>query len=392
MSVVPAITIGGVALERVISVEITKGVSKRFDRVVIKIGNIAGAKTNSYSQFSTIVITNNTYTLFYGRVVETKPLVNNILEITGEDISAKLADREVNESYSAKSINYIITDATYGVMPIYLPAITLTNVTNVTNVISKDFYRVSLMDVLIYLSDVASIDGYDFYINSSGDLHFYPSKTIDSEVTVRNTGVGANLLTWEFPYEGSAIYNRVTVYGDTTVPVLSQVNDQASQELYGIKDMPAIINPTIKTNVDAKERGRRALREHANPYRVGILTVKSSVVESVRPGELIAVDIANSGVSSASYLVLEMTMQYPQNKTKIRVNEWHTAVADILSEMMKTLRKVDIRSVDTTDIINVAHAFDIFTGLTPVVDDPPTQGGIGPYLVGTAIIGYSTAG
>lgn len=391
MSIMPTVTIGGIAVPHLISINIVRGVSRRYDKATIVISNVNGGKTNSYSHFSSVLITNNSQTLFSGRLLDTSPYLHQTLRILAEDKSAQLADREVNVSYlfpEPKSVNFVITDSVYGIMPNYLPSVTLTNVQNVTTLISKSFYRLSILDVLIYLADISSTSGYDFYIDQNNDLHFFPAGSVSSGLTIKNNGSLANVISWEFPFEGTTIYNRITVYGNPDVPVAAQVNDLTSQSLYGIKEMPAIIDTTINTNIEAKYLANRILIQHANPIQTGIFTVRASIVESLRPGQLITVNIIGSGVASTQYVVMEMTMSYPSNKVVIRTNEWYTSISDIIANIFKELRKTSIASISIGNLGIIISSFGAVVPASPALKAVVAQN-TGTFLVGTATVGFS---
>jgi len=337
-----SVWINGVEIDKVISTEIERGVSKRFDRCTIVIANPGGSRTGTYQPNQDVeIVTWDAAVLFAGRLVSSRPTEKQRIEVKADDYSVKLIDRQVDKTYDAVAITTIIQD----LIDTYYSDITYTNVATIAKTVSARFNNISVQDCLIYLADIAYTNGADFYIDENKDLHFYESQTRDSGITLRNAPYPANLTQWDFPEEANAIYNKVTGSGNF-YPFTYTAEDATSQTSYGLREMPLLIEQRARTLQDVIDKVDRTLLRYKEPYRTGILTVKASTAQDVRPGELVNVDISTSGISSGSYMVTGMTITYPNQKAKVRVSEWHTDLMDVWAELIKEIRRTSFRAIE----------------------------------------------
>ena len=347
-------TINGVTITGITSMDVTRSLGERVWIANLNLENKNGYRTGAHQAFQPVQIGINGTTLFVGRINKIDPGRQHHL-ITGcENYSARLLDRIVqSETYSGVSIYNIITQAVTGLIPKYLPSLTTTNVINNTatsQTITKTFSKMTVMECLQYLGDVASTLGYDFWVDNNLDLHFSERRATDSGLTLTNTGTSKNVVDWSWSEKDAKdIFNKVTVYYGSGGASSIERNDLNSQTQYGIREYPPITDETISTVAQANAVGDRLLNKYANPYREGIITVKTNAsILALNPSDLVTINLTNSGISQgntfpwtfpvlfgAKFIIIEVKHMFPAWKSEIKVSEYQKDIVSMFSKLLR---------------------------------------------------------
>lgn len=350
--------IGTTVVDKIINVEIIRGLGERVWIATVDMENKNGRRTKTFQAFQGMQIDINGVTVLKGRINKIDPTRQHHLIVGGENYSAYLLDRVIQlESYIGKSIYTIITDGSIGLIPKYLPSLTTTNVANDANtatIITHVFEKQTVMECLQFLGEIASTIGYDFYVDNSLDLHFEPRRVIDSGLVFTNVGVNKNVVDWKWKdKEARDIFNKIYVYYGASGASSVQRNDLSSQATYGIREYPPITDTTITTISDANAVGDRIITKYANAYKEGTLICKTSTsMLDLNPGSLITIDLIGAGIQNSvfpwtfpitfsaangiQYIVMEVKHSFPAFRTEIKVSEYQK---DITNFFVKLLRK-----------------------------------------------------
>jgi hypothetical protein len=131
--------------------------------------------------------------------------------LEGRDYSARLMDMTI------KPIVYTNTEVSEIVKNIIsvnsIPDITVNNVLTTSTTLKRiSFAQTPAFDGITQLANLASQEGYIFYVDTDKDLHFEPRTTSDSGVTLNNQN--QNLLSTDYDKSRQGMANIVYVYGD----------------------------------------------------------------------------------------------------------------------------------------------------------------------------------
>ena len=359
--------INNITVENVVSLDVIRSLGERVWTTNIDMENINGNRTNKYQMFQGIQVDVDEVTLLKGRTNKTNVNQQHHLFVAGENYSSYLNDRIVqNENYTGVSIYDIITKVGTGLISKYVPQINIANVANDANtqkLITKTFEKQTVMECITYLASVASVSGYDFYVDNNIDLHFQEHKSIDSGIILTNVGENKNVLSWDWKEkEGRDIYNKVFVYYGVGGTASVERNDLNSQTNYGVREYPPITDTTISTVAAANIIGDRILNKYSNAYREGTITCKTTTAMlSLNPGDLVSLALVGSGIAGSvfpmqfsfefsgpfgpQYMVMEVKHSFPKFMSEIRVSEYQRDVISLLTSGLRNTK--DIKTVLT---------------------------------------------
>jgi len=274
---------------------------------------------------------------FFGGTVATKEIrligKRRIYRITGQDYNvdptAQLVGRLAPKNYVAQTEQQIIDD----LFSTYLPDIDTSTYVESSGVLSTlNWTRQSLDKVM---DELAGIFEKNWYIDHQKKLHYFTPTTGTAPFKLSSSPVGITHIGYNrFRYLENAreLHNRVTVVGDTTVPVVETRQDAASGALYGWYDWK-IVDPNIDTAAWAQAVGDAELAISAWPKAWGQLTLHQ---EGLIIGQ--KVHIYNHGRN---------------------VNEWYTIQKLMMRLINNTTEEITIDYGDySPDLIDILLAID----------------------------------
>lgn len=251
---------------------------------------------NIYMDYATEATTK----VFRGRIEKVSPQ-NNVIKIIGRSESKQLLDVTVTKSYENQETSSILTD----LFDTYASEFTYSNVSVSSTNVTVNWYQKSFLECVNELCNVA---GFDFYVDSSLDAHYFESGSINNqtEAVVHDS----NLLdVGEFAYDQSLIKNRVIVYGDQIegLDIIATSEDTSSQTTYGIKEL--IVNDkNIKTQTQAQERADYELNLYKNPPLTGEVT--SVGLATIQPGEKVRISAPQSNLQPTYYKIVKYRHEF----------------------------------------------------------------------------------
>lgn len=203
---------------------------------------------------------------------------NYTLELIGSHYQSKILDVTVTEEYNGEAscdeilINLINT---------YLPGYTYTNVASSSVNPTIKWSNKPLGDCIIDLCDQA---GFDAYIDSDKDFHFFEKESIENtnDAIVWNDNL-LNIVS--FGADNLDIRNRIIVYGEdeTGLPIVYQADDTASQSTNGIKEK-IVKDSSIRKYDAAKELGDALLATEKSKANKGEL--RCLLMPYLKPGDM----------------------------------------------------------------------------------------------------------
>jgi len=279
--------------------EITDGATDTIGNFSFKVDNSSEAYTGVWTGNEILNVyidyaTSATSLRFRGRIEKVSYQDTNII-IKGRSESSKLLDIAVTKSYSNIETSIILKD----LFDAYGTDFTYNNTGTSTTNITVNWYQKPFWECVLELCNAA---GFDCYIDSSLDCHYFESGSIDNttECVVHESNI---FEVGDFAYDYSLIKNRVIVYGakQEEIPVISTSENTTSQTDYGIKEL--IINDSsITTTTQAQERADYELAISKDPPLVGEVT--SLGLATIQPGERIRISAPLSNLSPGYYKIL----------------------------------------------------------------------------------------
>ena len=208
-----SMTIGGEAISNASSVEVNDSATDLVPTFSIVLPNTKGAYTSYFSLDENVQVSLDTGS---GYVLSLNGYIDSIdsqqfgkIILGGKGYMGKLQAPITNDVYDSKEVSWIITDATSG-LGRYLTqyGITTTNVSvTATTLASQKFLGISVFDAVKQLADIV---GYDYWVDTSKDLHFAAKSAASSGV---NLVYGVDVIKYEYITDYKENYNSITVYG-----------------------------------------------------------------------------------------------------------------------------------------------------------------------------------
>lgn len=346
--------VDGANINNIISTKVKKTIDNMAWQSETLLENKSGYRSNDFVTGQDLEVEIDGTILLKGEVSDVDLSKQHLLKIVGYNYTDDLNKRYVTSSFTSKSIYYAITDAVDGLIPNFTPGITTTNVANDVNTqqtFTKDFDEDSVSDALSWLGNLASSLGYIYYIDNDKDLHFYERKSVDSGITLTNTGANRSVLSWKWRnYSGDDLYNRIRVIG-TGVDVTR--NDISSQSFYGIREHPPITDLGITTTAAANEVGDNLLDKFANPGKNIDLKISTNTsagdIFGLEPGDLVRVTLVGSGISGDNpfpwtfpmffdptlKMIQSIEHQFPQFVTTLKLTDYYKDLSTLITSTTK---------------------------------------------------------
>ncbi len=222
---------------------------------------------------------------------------------------------EGNHRYHSELLDITVTEEFSGVagdnvlkslISTYLSGYTTTNIASTTVTITKKWENVPFYDAVV---DICNLCGFDSYIDTDADWHFFKRESI----TVINDAIvqGVNLISVEGLTDDIVdVRNKVQTISEDSegLPILYTSENSASQSTYGIKEQ-IIKDTNIATEGEAKEVAD-AIRQDS-PESRGSAT--SFFLPFVTPGGFMW--IVDPPDIHAQYRIVKITHKIPNQIT-----------------------------------------------------------------------------
>ena len=221
--------------------------------------------------------------------------------LRGRTDSKQLLDITVTQAYDEIATSTILED----LFDTYATDFTYNNVAAETTEVTVNWYQKPMLECIQELCNTA---GYDFYIDSSLDAHYFESGSVNNTT---DAIVHENNLfeVGDFAYDQSLVKNRVIVYGANIggLPLFKTAEDTTSQTSYGVKEL-IIDDSNITTETQCQERANYELSISKDPPRVGDIT--SLGLATIQPGENIQISAPESNLNPGYYKIMRYKHEF----------------------------------------------------------------------------------
>lgn len=156
-------------------------------------------------------------------------------------------------------------------------------------------------NIMEMLNTLTTEDGFMSYIDSEMDLHYEPAGQTFAPFDINDETTP--VVGYDIDRDYDRITNRVTVQGARDIQVI--VSDNASIQFYGLSSREdAIVDDTIQTQREARQRGEKELEDLAWHDSALSFEIADRAFEQVRVGELIPISWNDEDIDG-EYIVSE---------------------------------------------------------------------------------------
>jgi len=281
------------------SAEIVDGVTDTIGNFEIEIDNSDESRTgiwtgNEVFNFYCDYATSATTKRFRGRI-EKVSYQDYKIKVIGRAESVKLLNVTVTQSYEGEETSVVLKD----LFDKYATDFTYSNVNTSTTNVTFNWYQKPFWECV---QDLCHSAGFDAYIDSSLDCHYFESGTVDNstEAVVHESNL---IEVGDFANDYSLIKNRVIVYGAEIedMPLFKTAEDSDSISENGVKEL-IIKDTNITTETQCQERADYELSLSKDPPLVG--DVSSIGLATIQPGERIRISAPNSNLPPSFYKII----------------------------------------------------------------------------------------
>lgn len=290
-------------------------------------------------------------TLRFRGIIEKVSYQENKIKLSGRSDAFKLLDVTVTKSYTNIETSEILknlfdnyaTDFTYDNIN--------TSTTNITiNWNQKPFWEC--------VRDLCNKAGFDCYVDSSLDCHYFESGTINN--TTEAIVHGSNLFeVGDFANDLSSIKNKVIVYGAEIGgnPLIKTAKDDTSISTYGTKEL--IINDTnIKTETQCQERANYELALALDPQTIG--NVECIGLSTIQPGEQIKISAPTSNLPPNYYKIISYKHKFNGfMKTILTIEKELKQISHLFKERL--VKEQELTEIKNPNEMNYSWNFDFST-------------------------------
>lgn len=266
------------------------------------------------------------------------------MELVGSHFQSDLLDITVTESYDGSKT----ADTVYKeLVDTYLTGHTYTNVTSSSTLITIKWDNKPLWDCI---SDLCGLAGYDAYLDSDKDHHFFEQESIKN--TVEALVWNDNMLEIiEFGNDTVDVKNRIIVYGedDTGLPVIYQTDDTTSQSTYGIKEQ-VIKDTSIKTYDEAKSIGDTELASQKDTANKG--EILSIILPDIYPGDMIWITNPVQQIND-QFRIVKYTHKLPIEQTTVIIAREKT-----IPQLFKDRKKSELQLQKITNPNKMTNSYN----------------------------------
>lgn len=341
----------GIYFNDVTNTKVTKwnykvSISRIGNHAKIMLANPGGIANSDVTFFDDLKIYSGGGILaFRGRIHNVSPTKDGSLEITAYGYIKDLVDRFANESYTNKSSSFIVNALVTG-----YSSITGTNIATTTDTVGGGgAYLVKATSVFDEILKLADALNFDFWVDTDNDFHFQEQNYASSGISLDYTG-GGNILSVDVPKQGTEIYNRIEVRGNSagSPQPVAMIEDKASQDNYGVvKDYPTIFDNSLLTVADCQAVGQGIMDKFA--WVDPVITIEVFGQDGIIPGTTIALTnfSTNFDIDNGTYLILERSGGSRGIQT-LKIAQYNSTTEDMLADIIRRMRKQERVDFDHT--------------------------------------------
>lgn len=322
--------------DSIYNAEIVDGVTDTIGNFEIEVDNGDESRTgiwtgnevfNFYCDYATTATTKR----FRGRV-EKVSYQDFKIKLVGRAESVRLLDITVTQSYENIETSVVLKN----IFDIYATDFTQTNINTSTTSVTFNWYQKPFWECV---QDLCRSAGFDAYIDSSLDCHYFESGTVDNstEAIVHDSNL---LEVGDFAQDYSLIKNRIIVYGAEVegIPLIKTAEDIVSIKLNEVKEL-IIQDTNITTETQCQERADFELSISKDPPVVG--DVSSIGLATIQPGERVRISASGSNLPPKFYKILSYKHKIEGfMKTTVRIEKEPRKVYHILRDNISKGQKL----------------------------------------------------
>lgn len=215
----------------------------------------------------------------------------------------------VTQRYTSQYTHSIIEDLISKYCSAYITTSNIDTTESTDTQVTVNWYQKPFWECIL---DLCNRSGYDAYIDSSFDFHYFVSGSLQN--TNECIVYDQNLIeTEEFAPDLSILKNRIIVYGAKIEDqqIIWMEPDAASIALYDVKEM--IINDTnIITTAQAKARALYELSLYKDPPIIGEIT--SLGLPTLAPGEKVRISDPLDNLSPGYYTIQKFNHKFSNDE------------------------------------------------------------------------------
>jgi hypothetical protein len=271
--------------------------------------------------------------------------------------SGLLDNRPVIQSYTSQISSYIITNATYGIIPLVASdLVTTNNVATGVYTLTKNYYQNSVREILL---ELASEEDYLVWLDEDDDLHFISIISIDDS-GIHYTNYDNSLIDYNFEYLSSNSYTSVEVhgYGSTETGVHLIYKNPLSVQMTGGERTKVIVDPRITTNAEALRRAREFFVNDEG-WLIGEIIIPSDFTLDI--GNVINITVVDDkySIKYKKFLILEIKELFFEDRMVLTLSEFNRNISDILYEQFLQSKKQEQIFLDTAAAVTKTYALQL---------------------------------
>lgn len=300
---------------------------------------------------------------FRGEIRE-RDWANYLTIVTATDYFDLIAERDITETYTGQTAKQIIVDITAN----YLDSLRGTIYFNSTNVddvdpskifdfdFSKGFSAATIFrDLATQVSAVVFIEP---GIGNNLNVHFHQQGYSHSGYIADWNAADGSVRSLNLPKKSRMLRNVVLVHGDGISVV---VRDPVSVGKYGERHaQPVFYNDATTTDM-ARFYGNLELAKWKDPIETGQLVIPIDL--NVEGGELVTITDSRHNLSVQDFLVIDALVEVlPRKEMTLNIAEVDAGQIEQTEEMVKKIRRVDLRDIPATVTTQQFETFKEYAG------------------------------
>jgi len=318
---------------------------------------------------------------------------NSVLKLVCTDYFDILIDRIVAKSYSGQTAKQIIDDITTNYLDsargeIYFDS---TNVESVRPGETYSFDWSTGLNVVQIFRDLAVLEDAVAYVApGSGNeqaIYYHAKDGQHTNYIADWDASDGTMISADFPERGRNLHNVIQVHGGADISVIVRSPDSITD--YQERWAQPIHRPEADTIAKARNYGELELQKYRDPLVTGTLVVPFD--SSLEGGKLVSVTDDRYGYTLQDFLILEAIHNvHPGAITTLKVAAVDAGTTALLEEMVKKIRTIDMRNVDTSAASDMYETLYSYLGVSFAYEVEVQNADDSAF--GEAIFGTSTFG
>ena len=319
-----------------IFIEIEDGINELIGRFSFELWNFNNQYTDRFNGMEIVRFyadrgSSATTLRFRGRI-EKLSYQRNKIRTTGRSEALNFMNQTVTQSFTNQECSSILKS----LINTYRPdtSFTTTNINASTTNLTINWRQKPFWDVL---QDLTTASGFDAYLDSSKDFHFFRKGSIDNdnEAIIHNQNL---IEVRDFADDINLVKNRIIVYGAEIdgIQILYTAENASSQNLFGLRE-EIISDSNITDFQQAKELAEFKLS--SEPSQVG--EVKGVFIPTIQPGEKIRISSPMDTIQPALYNIVSYKHEVGDGRffTTVRMTKEPRGIVHVMKKMIEDTSK-----------------------------------------------------